>query len=1313
MAFLDDIKSKHLTNYVLVTIGDNIRISTQNINFDGEYYKPILMNIPSISESLDIERRKYKISSVTLNISDYEHDGVRFSDSLNTLMNKEVNIYYASMGSKEFTFFGDSQGTTKEDADLYKAGTFIVRSFNQNEDTVSLNCEDLSQKNLQTEIPLVEMSDNESILEKYRNKPIPMVFGEVDRSPCVLDSKKIIFDVGDATDLSGITVDDIFFKIKTPLYIYDDDSTYSNVLHDISEILTEEEFPYIQEQQYIDVSNLGYLELKNTKLLRKDGIQVRRFAKSASPNLYNDNQVENIVDATDIIDRDGNPQDTIDNDNSSYVLVQDAQFTTSDEAGGIDGDFNPITLSFFRYYRMIIPIVKAKDTIANGIPEIAINNKRFPIPFNGLSDEGSNFINNADNENYIIAGGSNAGSLNNVSFFPNNLESHPSSLQNYSDLIIFNETEVGTELGQGEASLDQFNVDIGFKDTSFQASSAAIGCFANEQIFELVFFAKLPQTALLPSGETYTSELVARIREIDTTFIADIGEPLKKHYFVHAIGRGSSTPSAPSVFTEILSELNFNQVVGGIDYTSLGSYSFTIDKKINSKKLIEEISQSTSLYPYFKDGQFKLKSINKSYSFNETKSINPDDVINYKYDRTKIEKVYTRVNVKYHYDYGIKDFTRETGDVTPTNSGLDSDYLTGSNENYFGEDFDQELIFESKYIRDEATAFNLARYLCGLHANQHNLITLTLPLNYITLELGDIVRLDKLIQGRKIFGEDYALIHENQPSYIRNGQTIYKFFFVEQIKKSLDKVEVKLYQLHEFDFTPDDVGVDEIEDEIDDEIEDIIDDTEPPVDPPPSVIEACLLPDFENSYLDGNLNPVDVTDNSLIFSHNQDLCGNEIVEEQVGWCTINGIPEFGVTESDCTGTWTVNQPVIACGDPNALNYNSNVDIADNTLCFLQEPLLSPQITTPTEDEVIPLQSIEEVNQPEFNDSDWVWNNNSQNVGNFIIEGGNQSIIIRQPQFDFSKFIKIYPRDLDGNLIPIEYGSYDYTVIARRVNNNNFSIGLKIGFNYNTGNTHNLSTDFNEFSGSFNASNNVDINNGFFVIKQGAGNSNNNDNSFEISTIEIRRNGINLIPDPNRNSYFSNNTAGGMITVETSPVLNLTWNKSPNLLNHSQLPPNYLGGSYIVSLVRSYNDENGDTQLENVYTNENNLISAVEGQDTYTHTIDFVEQDIPVNSRLQVSVIARSFSQYNGQNIFTGDADAILDYTIAQDTVNFNYGNVDEEEQAYNVSDIVILVNFILGESSPTQQDLELYDINNDGIINILDILNLVNIILGN
>ena len=102
MTFSDDIKSKHLGNYVLVTIGDPVihRISTQKVTLGEQYYKPILLNIPSISESLDVENRRYKISSVRLSISDYKENGVRFSDSLDDLMNEEVNIWYASQSSQ-------------------------------------------------------------------------------------------------------------------------------------------------------------------------------------------------------------------------------------------------------------------------------------------------------------------------------------------------------------------------------------------------------------------------------------------------------------------------------------------------------------------------------------------------------------------------------------------------------------------------------------------------------------------------------------------------------------------------------------------------------------------------------------------------------------------------------------------------------------------------------------------------------------------------------------------------------------------------------------------------------------------------------------------------------------------------------------------------------------------------------------------------------------------------------------------------------------------------------------------------------------
>ncbi len=49
----------------------------------------------------------------------------------------------------------------------------------------------------------------------------------------------------------------------------------------------------------------------------------------------------------------------------------------------------------------------------------------------------------------------------------------------------------------------------------------------------------------------------------------------------------------------------------------------------------------------------------------------------------------------------------------------------------------------------------------------------------------------------------------------------------------------------------------------------------------------------------------------------------------------------------------------------------------------------------------------------------------------------------------------------------------------------------------------------------------------------------------------------------------------------------------------------------------------------------------------------------------------------------------------------------------NVLDVVIIVNFVLGDLTPTTQQQNASDINNDGEINVLDIVGIVNIILDN
>ena len=63
-------------------------------------------------------------------------------------------------------------------------------------------------------------------------------------------------------------------------------------------------------------------------------------------------------------------------------------------------------------------------------------------------------------------------------------------------------------------------------------------------------------------------------------------------------------------------------------------------------------------------------------------------------------------------------------------------------------------------------------------------------------------------------------------------------------------------------------------------------------------------------------------------------------------------------------------------------------------------------------------------------------------------------------------------------------------------------------------------------------------------------------------------------------------------------------------------------------------------------------------------------------------------------------------------VGYIYGDTNGDS-VVNIIDVVTLVNFVLGSDTPDNCQLEYSDLNADGILNIMDIILAVNIILGN
>ena len=250
--------------------------------------------------------------------------------------------------------------------------------------------------------------------------------------------------------------------------------------------------------------------------------------------------------------------------------------------------------------------------------------------------------------------------------------------------------------------------------------------------------------------------------------------------------------------------------------------SFCLNEKIDGKKLMKEISQSSKIIPTLSADKLKFIPIKNTYDGTENIStISANDVLKYKFSRTPLRDVRTEIEVKYGYDIGMKKYLKSTGKVslgksyfkTGTYNNLDplaqpNISFSSYGDNYYGlkiidsstilkriDHNDTSEIIETKYISDENTALALANHKLHLNRNVHNIIEMSIPLKYYNLEIGDLIEFDKMILGDKVYGEKYV-IDDPHDMPIRAGQYILPLFMITSTTKGLKDIKIKAIQLH-------------------------------------------------------------------------------------------------------------------------------------------------------------------------------------------------------------------------------------------------------------------------------------------------------------------------------------------------------------------------------------------------------------------------------------------------------------------------------------------------------------------------------------
>jgi len=864
MSFSNDLLSQNTNVIPLIRIGNgnqqeddyySINQFSVKTNVDGELGSkiciPLILNIPSIKQSFDLETKKFKTSLVSLQLSNYEYNGEILSDTLfeKGFVGKTTYIYYKSQ-------------TTDFIDDMYLAYKGVVKKIKHDDAQVTFELEDFSES-ISVMLPKSRTPNLESLHQNHRNKPIPIVYGVVDKAPALLvdsdrqNEKDLIFDssVNNNTqsfilfnDSLSVLISDEYHRVKKQAA--NDNSffgtEYESVIQQYYSLqpgVNQNKFSLLYQYNENDIDGTDFF---GSNTIANNEIIVSNVTRPVEINPFSGTQLRSIKHDKNSVQKNSNGDFIVNNidksefdHNSEYPIYIRSIILNQQE-----GEWNNLSPSEIVDSCIIVDEPYPTATRLRLKGGCLIKMQRLSSYDESLKSYGILL-----SDIYSSYFGHN--SLGDTS--PNNALTHRFGGNKNADHdgtvgvknINLISTIFGTEITDGGSfDISASGEIVGLKDLNDGEEIFGDSIRVTENLNELSLY------AIFPSPSNSNKGIIAhqfKINDVKLRSYAQFDKMDERKFFADVCGRVVGSASNPITIIKqlMIDELDYtsfnnNEYIKALNSHSNWYFGFSINKEINSKKLIEELFKSTKSFPKFNsDGSFGFGTIEDKYDVSSTDSnvdtwenstlIKESDIIKYSFDLSDIEQIYNKVEVNYHENYNDNEFLEKTSAIIALDRNVNVDQQINISDNSnnivdfidysfydkdipFDSKFKRELSFESKFIRNSnringiglaetsaitpmgyinhTTAENLRDYLYYYHKNQHLIIELELPLNYIELEIGSTIKFEKLLNGVLAYGIDYTNIK------LINEQYRYPMFIVTSVSKSIDKLNVICEQLH-------------------------------------------------------------------------------------------------------------------------------------------------------------------------------------------------------------------------------------------------------------------------------------------------------------------------------------------------------------------------------------------------------------------------------------------------------------------------------------------------------------------------------------